>query len=332
MSAKASKSLIGAFVLGALTLAVAGIIIFGSGRFFRRTYKFVMFFPGSVKGLSVGSPVMFRGVNVGQVTDIKVLFYGKELAILIPVYVELDPGSGVLASGETPRGQYLKALIKKGLRAQLQLQSFITGQLAIDLDFYPNKPVRLVGLVKKYPEIPTVPTPIEELTKTLQSLNLDQTVRQLQSVIAGMNRMVNSPGLNESLASFQRLLATMNGLTKDIDSRLVSVAADFKETSGAARKAFVQAEKTLAMKGGAPGRLVLSARDTLKSMQATLEETRKTVAGFRSMAEQNANVAYELNRTLEEISALSRSIRSLTDYLEMHPEAIIRGKKIHGGD
>ncbi len=332
MSAKANKSLIGAFVLGAIALAVAGTVIFGSGRFFNKTYKFVMFFPGSVKGLSVGAPVMFRGVKVGQVTGIKVNFYGKELAILIPVYIELDPRSGVLASGEQPKGQYLKAFIKKGLRAQLQLQSFITGQLVVDLDFHPGKPAILTGLEKRYPEIPAIPTPIEELTKTLQNLKLDQTMKKLQSIIDGMNRVVNSPALNKGIASFQQLLLSMNTLTKDMDSRLGSVASDFKETSGAARKAFAQAEKTLAMKEGAPGELVRSARDTLKSMQATLEETRKTVAGVRSMTEQNANVAFELNRTLEEISALSRSLRSLTDYLDRHPEALIKGKKIHGGD
>ncbi|MDA8326767.1 MAG: hypothetical protein M0033_11185, partial [Nitrospiraceae bacterium] len=70
----------------------------------------------------------------------KVNFYGKELNILIPVYIELDPRTDVLVSGDVPKGQYLKALIKKGLRAQLQMQSFITGQLLIDLDFHPGKP------------------------------------------------------------------------------------------------------------------------------------------------------------------------------------------------
>ena len=332
MSAKSSKSLIGAFVLGAIAIAVAGVIIFGSGRFLRKTYRFVMFFPGSVKGLNVGAPVMFRGVKVGQVTGIKVDFYGKELAIVIPVYIELDPRSGVLASGEVPKGQYLKALIKKGLRAQLQLQSFITGQLVVDLDFYPGKPAILTGLEKRYPEIPTIPAPLEELTKTLHDLNLDQTVKRLNGVIQGINRVVNSPALNKSMVSLQDLLSSMNSLTKDIDSRLVSITSDFKETSGAARKAFVQAEKTLAMKEGAPGEFARSATGTLKSMQTTLEETRKTVASVRGMMDQNANAGYELTKALEEISALSRSVRSLTDYLDRHPEALIKGKKNRSGD
>ncbi len=332
MSAKASKSLIGAFVLGAIAISVAAVITFGSGRLFRKTYRFVMFFPGSVKGLNVGSPVMFRGVKVGQVTDIKVNFYGKELAILIPVYAELDPRSGVLASGEKPRGQYLKALIKKGLRAQLQLQSFITGQLVIDLDFHPGKPARLIGMEKRYPEIPTIRTPIEELTKTLQDLRLDQTFKKLESAIEGIDRTVNSPELKSGIDSLRRLLLSLNTLTTDIDSRLASVTSDIRETSGAARNAFIQAEKTLSMKEGAPADLIRNVRETLKGVSVTLEETRKAVASVRRVADQNANAGYELNRALREITALSRSLRSLTDYLDRHPEALIKGKRPPQGD
>jgi phospholipid/cholesterol/gamma-HCH transport system substrate-binding protein len=332
MSRKANKSLIGAFVLGAIALIVAGVVVFGSGRFFRKTHKFVMFFQGSVKGLNVGAPVMFRGVRVGQVTDIKINFYGRELTLLIPVYAELDPKTGVLASGDVPRGQYLQPLIRKGLRAQLQLQSFVTGQLAINLDFYPDTPARLVGTEKRYPEIPTIPAPLEELTSTIQGLKLDQTIRKLDSTIEGIDRIVNSPQLKESIVSLNRVLVSLDALTKDIDSRVMPVASSIQETSEAARGAFVQAQKTLTMKEGAPGEIAQSVRDTLKSARLTLEETQRTVAGVRRVADQNANLGYDLGRTLEEITALSRSLRSLTDYLDRHPEALIRGKSPAGGD
>ncbi len=332
MSKKASKSLIGAFVLGAIALAVAGVVVFGSGKFFKKTFRFVMFFEGSVKGLNVGAPVMFRGVKVGQVTDIKIHFYGKELTILIPVYIEFDPAAGVLASGDLPKGQYLRAMIEKGLRAQLQLQSFVTGQLMINLDFYPGKEIRLVGIEKRYPEIPTVPAPMEELTKTIQDLKLGPTIRKLESAIEGIDRVVNSPQLKESIVSLNRVLVSIDNLARDMNSRLIPVTASIQETSDAARGAFVQAEKTLAMKEGAPGEVAAGIRDTLRSARITLEETQRAVAGVRLVADQNANLGYNLSRTLEEISALSRSLRSLTDYLDRHPEAMLRGKKAPGGD
>ncbi len=332
MSKKANKSLIGVFVLGAIALVVAGVIIFGSGKFFKKTRKFVMFFQGSVKGLNVGAPVMFRGVKVGQVTAMKVNFYGKELTLLIPVYIELDPTSGVLVSGDAPKGQYLKPFIKKGLRAQLQLQSFVTGQLVVDLDFYPDKPARFVGIEKRYPEIPTIPTPLESLQSTIQGLKLDQTIRRLESAVEGIDRIVNSPQLKQSIVSLGKALRSIDSLARNLDSNVVPVAASIKDTSEAAHAAFVQVEKTLAMREGAPAEVAQSLRDTLKAARIALEETQGAVAGVRRVADQNANFGYELSRTLEEVSALSRSLRSLTDYLDRHPEALIKGKSSQGGD
>lgn len=332
MSKKASKSLIGAFVLGAITLAVAGVVIFGSGKFFKKTYKFVLFFEGSVKGLNVGAPVIFRGVKVGQVTNINLRFNLKDLSIIIPVYIEIDPEKAMVAGGGLEKGAYLKAMIEKGLRAQLQMQSFVTGQLVVNLDFYPDKPIRLVGTEKRYPEIPTISTPLEELTKTLQDLKLDETVKKLESAIGGIDRVVNSPELKQSIVSLNQVLRSIDTLAKDIDSRIVPVASSIKETSEAARGAFIQAEKTLALKEGVPGEIAQGIRDTLKAANVTLEEAQKAVAGVRRVADQNANLGYDLSRTLEEISALSRSLRSLTDYLERHPEALIKGKKPSKGD
>ncbi|MGD1075416.1 MAG: MlaD family protein, partial [Thermodesulfovibrionales bacterium] len=91
MSKKASKTLIGAFVLGAVVLIVAGVVVFGGGKFFKKTINFVTFFEGSLKGLSVGSPVTFRGVKIGEVTNIVPRFNTKSMSVLIPVYIEINP-------------------------------------------------------------------------------------------------------------------------------------------------------------------------------------------------------------------------------------------------
>lgn len=332
MSKKASKSLIGIFVLGAIALILAVVVIFGSGRFFKKTYKYVLFFEGSVKGLNVGAPVMFRGVKVGQVTDIVLRFSGKDLTILIPVYIELDPSKAVIVSGDLGKSSYLKSFIAKGLRAQLQMQSFVTGQLMINLDFYPDKPIRLVDVYKRYPEIPTIPATLEELTKTVEGLNLDQIVRRLDSVITGIDKIVNSPELGESVKSMNLALKSINDLAKNIDSRVGTVSSSIKETSEAARGAFVQAEKTLTLKDGVPGDIAESVKETLKTARFTLEESQKAVAEVKRVAEKNAYLGYDISRTLEEISSLSRSLRSLSDYLDRHPEALIKGKNSSKGD
>jgi paraquat-inducible protein B len=134
MSKQANKTLIGAFVVGAIALVVAGIIIFGSGDFFAERPKFVMFFEGSVNGLNVGAPVTFRGVKIGTVTEVNLYFNPQDMSLKIPVYVEFDPKSMVLEKGswqKSERYEYIKQFIDRGLRAKLQLQSMVTGLLMI---------------------------------------------------------------------------------------------------------------------------------------------------------------------------------------------------------
>jgi paraquat-inducible protein B len=335
MSKKASKTLIGAFVLGALVLVVAGLIIFGSGKFLTQNVKYVMFFEGSVKGLQVGAPVVFRGVKIGEVTDIGLVVDPKDLSVHIPVYIEVKSGQFMTPSAKifkTKPYQYYRALIEKGMKGRLEMQSYVTGLLQIGLDFYPDKPMRLLGLVKKYPEIPTVPTTMQELAKTLQELPLKEITEKLDRIMGGLDKIVNSPELKGSIASANQLLKDLDAVARDMDARLEPLAASLTSTSDAARSTLVQAEKTLKMSEGVPGEIASDIKETLKASRSTLEEAQKTMAGFKQIADQNANLGYDMSRTLEQMTALSRSLRSLTDYLERHPEAFIKGKHPSKGE
>ena len=153
MAKKANPAVIGGFVVGAAALLVVGVLVFGSGKLWKATRPWVSYFPGSVKGLQVGAPVTFRGVKIGQVTSIKAVLNVRDepLTILTPVYWEYDTDMvetvGIsraelnkMAAAGRPVDQLL---IKRGLRAQLQLQSFVTGQKFIQIDFHPDTPIRL---------------------------------------------------------------------------------------------------------------------------------------------------------------------------------------------
>ena len=104
MSKPASKTLIGVFVLGALVLAVIALVIFGSGKFFERRITYVMYFDGSVKGLNIGSPVVFRGVKIGSVKDIELKADVKDFKLFIPVYVQVEPQKVTVMKGSTWTG------------------------------------------------------------------------------------------------------------------------------------------------------------------------------------------------------------------------------------
>ncbi len=207
MSKPASKTMIGAFVLGAITLVVIAVAVFGSGKFFRTTQTYETFFEGSVKGLSVGAPVMFRGVQVGSVKDISLVFDPAKLRFYIPVVFDIYPDK-VKALGPRfeARGQYMKPMIEKGLRTQLIMQSLITGQLAVSVDFFPDKPPVFLALDDRYPEIPSVPSSTEELQQTLQELPIKDIVQKIDSVMGRVDEFVHSGDVQANMKLLQATL------------------------------------------------------------------------------------------------------------------------------
>ncbi len=231
MSKRANPTLIGAFVVGAVVIAVAAVILLGGEDLFRDKPKFVLFFEGSVKGLNVGAPVYFRGVKIGTVTDISIVVHGPEKEPDIPVEIEIDPSRLTLATGEKldvveriHSNDVIDDAVEKGLRAQLQLQSLLTGQLSIQLDFYENRPARLHGDTR-LPEIPSIETPIQELGKTLEDYPLDEVMEDISSAMDGINRLVNSPDLHESMTAVNLALKQINETLKSAEQTFDSATA-----------------------------------------------------------------------------------------------------------
>jgi len=334
MSKQANKTLIGIFVLGAVALFVAAVLVFGGGKFFKKTLKVVMFFDGSVKGLSVGSPVMFRGVKIGSVTDIKLIMDLKDLTFVTPVLVELEPDRWVVIGGDRQFSR-MKALIDRGLRAQLQMQSILTGQLMVALDILPNKPAKFVGKVKEYPEIPTVPAPLEELTKTVQNLPLKEIADNLKRTIAGLDALINSPDMKENVKSIHVTLAETRATLKEvqklvvhIDNKVDPLVSDIHGVAGDASGALRQSQKTMIAVEGNAGEITASTKKSLEAADAALRQAEKTLNAFSG----NSQLVHEVETTLKDLSEASRSIQDFFDYLERHPEALIQGKpKAEGG-
>ena len=150
MAKQVNKTVIGGFVVSVIVMLIGGVIILGGGEMFKKKVKYVIFFEQSVKGLSKGSPLVFKGVEIGSVSNIVVDYDLDKLKINIPVIVEFDPSlvelKGQKSRNEQELHQRLNRMIQLGLRAQLGLNSLVTGQLMIELDFFPDTPVRLTGI------------------------------------------------------------------------------------------------------------------------------------------------------------------------------------------
>lgn len=332
VASKVKKSMIGAFVLGAVALGVGAVIVFGSGMFFTPKYRFIMFFENSVNGLQVGAPVLFRGVPIGEVTGISIDADAGDLHCYIPVVVEIEGGKvrmtvnkakapkdeSLLQASQESVHELLTKLVERGLRAQLVTQSFVTGQLAVALDIMPDTDVRLVG-DSALPEIPTVPSAFEKLTQTLTKLPLETLVDRLTATVTGIDKLVNSPEIQALPAKLDRTLDTGTDLLRDLRGKVDPLAENLDQ----AITSYAELARDLNQRTAG---LSSAAGKTLVMLDSTLKEGSAALASIQKLTRSDSPTVSDLNTALREISAAARSLRALADYLERHPEALIQGK------
>ena len=337
MSRKVDPAAIGTFVVGAVIIAVVSVIFFGSGRLFRDVTTHVAYFPGSIKGLEVGAPVTFRGVRIGSVTDIQAIYDLGTDEFFLPVIFEIEDDHFQTIGDEeqlefdpADESASINHLIAIGLRARLELRSFLTGQLNIELDLMPGTPIRLSNLKSPYIEIPTVPTGIEQLMERIKKFfaniedlplrdiakdladalqGIDELVNsdKTASIVEGIDELVNSPDLRSSLAS--------------LDRALISFDAAMKST----RALVEDADEQL-------GPIADHVMTASRGLEDALQDTRSILLDVRNSISEDSRLRTVTNRAMEEVEAAARAIRILADYLERHPEALIKGKPNPEGD
>lgn len=315
MSKQANPTLIGAFVAGAIGLIVAGILIISGGKLLLTDKtSYVMYFQGSVNGLNIGSPVSFRGVNIGTVTDIQLVVGDTDVDIQIPVVIEIDNTKFISSQTGKPRmddDNSIDDLVRAGMRAQLQLQSLLTGQLFIQIDFYPNTEVHLIGSGKYksiYEEIPTIPTPIERIGKLLEGIPLDKVVEDTISAIEGIDRLVNSRDLHQSIAGLHAALADFRTLVGNLDRQIEPLASSASLTLEDARSALQKAGSTL------------------DEVSGTLQDTSTTLQSANDLLS-DEQILTALDSALNEISSAAYAIRILAETITNQPESLLKGRR-----
>jgi paraquat-inducible protein B len=347
MSRRANPTLIGSFVLGAVLLAVLGAALFSSDHLFARKFKAVMYFTGNVAGLNVGAPVNFRGVRVGTVTSVKLISHGPKQDLLIPVEVEFDAESVVRQDGKQTADveKALRALIGRGLRAQLNVQSFVTGLLSIELDFHPDSEVRKVGRESALLEVPTVPSKIEQISETIKALDLQGLVSAVTQVVNDVRSITGSKDTKAAIKAASSTLKAVERLALKIESEIAPMTTELRATVAAARKAAEEAgksfEKLSALAGsldklaGTANQEVPASAKQFRAMTKAIEKSfaraSGAVAKIDSLVDVRSDVRQEFTNMMRELAAAARSIRALSEYLERHPEALVRGKGNQGG-
>ncbi|MBP1739938.1 MAG: Mammalian cell entry related domain protein [Deltaproteobacteria bacterium] len=358
MSKPVNKTMIGLFVVGAIALIVVAIGVLGSGKFFQERFKYVMVFEGSVKGLNVGAPVVLRGVKIGAVSDIQMHFDYATKAITILVYVEFEKGRVVTVNvydelvktlGGQTQYTVMKELVGRGLRAQLEMQSIVTGQLQIALDFYPEKAAVYKGIDQTVQEIPAIPTPLQELTRKLESLPIEEIFNKVNLAMDGIAKLVQSPDLKESVTNLNIALKDVQSLVRNVDSQVKPLSAGVSETIRDTQKLIRNADSQVASVGtnlngaigdgrkliknvdGSVDSVKVSAVEMINAATAAIKEAEKVLGEVQSSAKSDSVLMYRVTESLSEVEKAARSLRILTDYLERHPEALLGGKGDGGG-
>lgn len=322
MSAPAHPRAVGAFVLGAVALVLAAVLWLSSGDWFQPVDRFVVIFPGSVRGLNKGAPVTFRGVKTGEVKTVDaILTERKDDPIVIVVTIEI--ARNVVSAPEGRRrpfaglsGEALgRELVARGLRARLMSSSLLTGQKYIDMDFLPQDPPRLVGVEAPYYQLPTTPTAMEKLgekgeqfIEKLAELPIDQMLEDVRQALQSLRTILESEDLKGAISGARRAANAVPPTLED------------------ARAALADARKALDTVAGEVRETTSAARDTLREARDALDRAEQTLARLEETAAGTDEARVAGVQAIEELRQTLRALRNLVDYVQTHPEAVVLGK------
>ena len=322
MSRQANPTLIGAFVLGAILLGAVTVLLLAGGQWFQERRQHVLYFEGAAQGLQVGAPVVFLGVKVGTVKRIQLGLDAENHRFMVPVTIEVEPNLV-----QSPRGEQvdlrdrktIRQLVERGLRGQLKMQSLLTGQLYVDLDFHPDKPARFIARDSDVSEIPTIPTTAEELATKLEGFPMDTFLTDLAAISQSFNTILSSEAARMIPVRLEATLAHLQSLSAKLDSDGGPVLAEMRKALEAVRVAMVKV-----------GGVAEAGSPVLASLGKASDELAKTAQALQGLAGEESPTVQHLNTALQEISRAARALRLLAETLEQQPEAVVQGKRLEG--
>ncbi|HSR11064.1 MAG TPA: hypothetical protein VLS90_06435, partial [Thermodesulfobacteriota bacterium] len=302
--------------------------------------------------------------------NINLVFDPKDLSTRIPVHAEFDPEKIVRAGGVKyqawERKANAKKLIEHGLRGQLQIQSIVTGQLMINLDFLPNTKARLVSKDPDIIEIPTVPTVIQQVADKLQDIPIDEIIDKMTSALEGFNTLVNTPELQGVLKNtgptldevktlmkavneeFRPVIKQARALMNNVDRLVVKtdqhfdplvakvektldevgpMMSDLKVTMGKANTTLDETQKLADLANREAGPMIADLKKTMADAQAAMARAEKTLEAAEANFYEGSEFYETMTDTLQRANETARAGQILIEYLQRNPDAVVWGKK-----
>jgi paraquat-inducible protein B len=316
------QTIVGAFVLGGIILALAATVLFGKFNLFHPSVRAAIVFENSIAGLSVGAPVTFRGVRVGAVESIGIEFDPKTKVAYIPITVALEPGRALITHGKGDNIVDLADLVTRGLRAELNVQSFVTGQSEIDLDFDPASAPVLHASIANLPEIPTRQSTLQKATEQLSQLPLRELADNTTATLKSLRGLAEK--LDEDLPPLVESLKTMSdrsGQTVDTVGRSVRELQDRLDTTlNAITQAAISGDRQLNQRGA-------ELHSLLAASNQTVQQVNDLLGNLKGLTSERGASRANLESTLRDLAAAAASLRGFANDVEHNPQLLLTGRR-----
>jgi paraquat-inducible protein B len=333
MSKQANPTLIGAFVVGAAVLLAFGTAFFGGSELFKKRFAFVAFFEEQTKGLRVGSNVVANGVRVGFVSDIALLIDEDTYKTLTRVTLEILPDAYIpvrngepIADDEERMLGYQELVEDAGLRASLEIESIITGQLLVKLQHRPDTQAVMRGVNTDLPEIPTVPSDIQEILARIQTwamdlretVDLGELTTNLNAALKSVAELTASEDLRQSLDGLNRLLNQIQtrSLTTNANYALADIGIAAESISEVLKRTDSNIEE-----------ISVDTQELLENLESTIHEATKALALANRQLRGDTEQVQQIQSTFREVERAAQSMRDFFDFMERNPEAFLKGKQ-----
>ncbi len=318
MSERSTSVMVGAFVVGTLVIATAAALFFAGGGLGVARSPVVMVFDGSLRGLTVGAPIALRGVTIGQVTDIDLIVNAANAEVTMEVVGEIDPTAMRFEGRLSDRIH--DDLVGRGLRAQLNTQSLLTGLLYVQLDFHPETEARFARTQAEYNQIPTIPTELEQLRQSLQDIDYHEIAENLSRVANGLDTLISNPDTQALPGAMRSSLASLEAASSELSATLEEGRPALNALLSEGRTTLAGLQNRIPELGNRLDETLASFDEALDSATATLERLENATAPDSAPRRQ-------LTHAMQELSLAARALRSLARSLEEHPEALLRGRR-----
>lgn len=324
MSIRANPTAIGFFLIGAVVLSVVGAVVLAGSTWFQHRTTFASYFQESVNGLAVGAPVKFQGAPVGTVTKILIQIDERDKTFQVPVEYEIDLTKLRSQLGtyvDLSQARVLERQIADGLRAQLQMESFVTGMLYLELSYRTDaKPPELEPRETKWPEIPTTPSLMAALGTGAGSV-----VADVVRVLFRVNEMLEAIDVREINTA---VVATAKSVQRLVDAPEIRAALKELPTVTAQLVRTMARVDTLAgTTTAAIEPMSADLKAATKEMNAVMQSLRKTLDETHGLLSTDSDIGYGLSAALTSMKDATTSLRLLVSALEQNPDMLLRGKK-----